>query len=62
MNVQTQSDPIIIDISKPEGIDPVEFGNLLLSALGLAGALALVAIVFGVAVGGFMYLRRSKPP
>ena len=59
-SVQIPPDPIIIDISEP-GIDPVGFGNMLLSALGLAGALALIAVVLGVALGGLLYLRRSKP-
>jgi hypothetical protein len=58
--VQIPPDPIIIDISDP-GIDPVGFGNLLLSALGLAGALAVIAAVLGVALGGLLYLRRSRP-
>jgi hypothetical protein len=60
--VQIPGNPIIIDISEPEpGIDPVDFGNLLLSALGLAGALALIAVVFGIGLGGLLYFRRSRP-
>jgi hypothetical protein len=58
--VQIPPNPIIIDISEP-GTDPVGFGDMLVSALGLAGALALIAILFGVALGGLLYLRRSRP-
>jgi hypothetical protein len=52
-------EPIIIDITKPAE-DPLGLGNVLVSALGLSGVLALAAILAGVGFAVILFWSRSR--
>lgn len=58
---QQPSSPIIVKIIEPPH-DPTGIANVLIGALGLTGALLLIALVFGVLVGGIMFFARSRRP
>ena len=56
-----QSSPIIVKIIEPPG-DPTGLAGVLIGALGLTGALAVLALVLGLLSGGVVYLFRSRYP
>jgi hypothetical protein len=56
-----QSKPIIVKIVEPPH-DPTGISGALISALGFTGFVVLVAIVLGLAIGGMLFLFRSRNP
>lgn len=53
--------PIIIDIAEREGVDPTTMGDVLLSAIGLSGVLAIVGLLMGLVLGGvFILWKRHR--
>ena len=60
--LQTQPDkPIIIKIEPNKG-DPTGLSDVLIGALGLSGALFLIAVLAAVVFGALLFwLRRRKP-
>jgi hypothetical protein len=52
-----QKSPIIVRIIEPPHN---ELRDVLLGALGVTGAIVLVALVLGVLVGGLMFWMRSR--
>jgi hypothetical protein len=57
--LQGQQDPIIVRIIEPP-TDPTGLADVLIGALGLTGALALLAVVLGVVLGTVMFWLRSR--
>jgi hypothetical protein len=58
--VLAQQTPIIVRLT-PER-DPTGLAGVLVSALGLTGALVLGALVAGAVVAGILFLVRSRRP
>jgi membrane protein DedA with SNARE-associated domain len=56
-----QSAPIIVKIVETPG-DPTGLAGVLIGALGLTGALVLLALVLGAVMGGILYFARSRRP
>ena len=56
-----QQNPVIVKIIEPPS-DPLGLADTLVTALGLTGALVLLAIVAGAIVAGAMFLLRSRNP
>lgn len=54
-----QSKPIIVKIVEPEG-DPTGLADVLIGALGLTGALTLMAVVAAVVFAGVLFWIRSR--
>jgi hypothetical protein len=52
-----QKAPIIVRIVEPHQTD---LRDVLFGALGVTGAIVLVAVVLGVLVGGLMFWLRSR--
>jgi hypothetical protein len=59
--LQVQPDkPIIVKVIEPK--DPTGLSDVLIGALGLSGALFLIAVIAAVIFGGILFwLRRRKP-
>ena len=55
-----QQAPIIVRIAPTK--DPTGLGRVLLSALGLIGALVAAALLAGALVAGILFLIRSRKP
>jgi hypothetical protein len=56
-----QSAPIIVRIVETPG-DPTGLASVMIGALGLTGALLLMALVLGGVIGGILFLARSRRP
>jgi hypothetical protein len=56
-----QSSPIIVKIVE-EPHDPTGLSGVMIAALGITGVLLLLALVFGLLVGGLLYWMRSGRP
>ena len=54
--------PIIIDIVEPTESPIAGVADVLIGALGITGAIVLVAIVAGAALAGVMFWLRSGNP
>ena len=52
-------EPIIVDITEPAR-DPFGLGEVLVSAIGLSGVLALAAILAGVGFAVLLFWFRSR--
>ena len=57
----TPASPIIVRVIGPP-TDAATLGDILLQALGLTGAITLVALLFGVVLGGIFILVRIRSP
>ena len=57
----TQSQPIIVKLVEPR-TDPTGLSDIIIGALGLAGALALVAVALGAVIAGVLFVVRSRNP
>jgi hypothetical protein len=55
-----QPQPIFIDISEAEVIDPTTMGDVLLGAIGLTGVLVIVALILGTVLGGLFILWKRR--
>ena len=55
-----QKAPIIVRIAPTK--DPTGLARVLLSALGLTGALVVAALIAGAVVAGILFLARSRKP
>lgn len=55
---QSQQEPITVTIV--ETGDPTGLSDILIGAFGLTGMIALLAVVFGVAVAALMFWVRSR--
>jgi hypothetical protein len=57
LNLQQTASPVIVKI-----VEPAEKGlaDVLLGSLGLSGAIALGAVVLGVALAGLLFWMRSR--
>lgn len=51
--------PIIVKLIEPPH-DPTGIADAIVGALGLTGAITLLAVAVGLLVGGAMYLIRSR--
>jgi hypothetical protein len=58
---QQPESPIIVKIVEPPG-DPLGLAEVLVGALGLSGALGLLALAAGILVAGVMFLLRRRHP
>jgi hypothetical protein len=55
-----QHAPVIVDVVKqPSPTPSISYGGILLSAVGLVGAILLSAAVVGVLVGGLFILAKK---
>jgi hypothetical protein len=55
------SSPIIVRVIGPP-TESVTLGDVILQAMGLTGVITLIALVFGLLLGGvFIYLRSHLP-
>ena len=61
MDVSAQRAPIIVKLLEPTG-DPLGIADLIISALGLTGALLLLAVLLGALMAGVLFLVRSRRP
>lgn len=52
--------PIIVDITEPPKSELSTLSQVLLGSLGLSGALALAAILLGIAVGWLMFWIKRR--
>lgn len=52
--------PIIVDITEPPKSELSTLSQVLLGSLGLSGALALAAILLGIAVGWLMFWMKRR--
>ena len=60
ISLQTlQKPPIIVKLVEPPR-DPTGLAGVLIGALGLAGAITLVAVVFGIVTGAIIFWVRSR--
>jgi hypothetical protein len=57
----TQSQPIIVKLVEPK-TDPTGLADVIIGALGLSGALALLALALGVVMAGVLFYVRSRRP
>ncbi len=57
--MQQPASPIIVKIVEPPG-DPTGLSQILLGALGLSGAILLVALVLGVLFGAILFWLRAR--
>ena len=57
----SQSQPIIVKLVEPR-TDPTGLAGIIIGALGLAGALGLIAIVLGAIIAGVLFYARSRHP
>ena len=58
-----QSPPIIVKLIEPPPKDPTEgLADVLLGSLGIAGVLALLAVLLGVVMAGVLFWIRSRNP
>lgn len=53
--------PIIVRVADPP-TSPVGLGDVVVQAVGLTGALTLIAIVLGLVLGGLFILVRIRRP
>ena len=57
------SPPIIVRLVEPPNRDPTGLAGVLIGALGLTGAIILLAVVLGAALAGLLfYVRRRRTP
>jgi hypothetical protein len=61
MDVSPQQAPIIVKLIEP-AVDPVGLAEILIGALGLTGAMLLLAALLGAVVAGVLFLVRSRRP
>ena len=55
------SPPIIVKLVEPPNRDPTGLAGVLIGALGLTGAIILLAVVLGAALAGLLfYIRRRR--
>jgi hypothetical protein len=55
------SSPIIVRVIGPP-TESVTLGDVILQAVGLTGVITLIALLFGLLLGGvFIYLRSHRP-
>ena len=57
----SQSQPIIVKLIEPK-TDPTGLSDIIIGALGLAGALALVAVALGAVIAAVLFYARSRHP
>jgi hypothetical protein len=57
---QPQSPVIVRIVETPR--DPTGLADVMIGALGLTGALVLLALVCGFVAGGILYVARSRHP
>ena len=57
--VSSQSQPIIVKLVEPK-TDPTGLSGIIIGALGLAGALGLIAVVLGAIIAGVLFFVRSR--
>ena len=56
---QLPPSPIIVKIVEPPG-DPLGIGGVLIGALGLAGAVTVIAVLVGLVMGGVLFFIRWR--
>jgi hypothetical protein len=56
-----QSPPIIVKLVEPYK-DPTGIADVVIGSLGLAGAMALLAVVCGLLTAGVLFFLRSRHP
>ena len=56
---QPPQQPIIVKIVEPPG-DPTGIADVLIGALGLSGAITVLAVLFGVVTGAVLFWIRSR--
>jgi hypothetical protein len=60
-SVPAQSQPIIVKLVEPKK-DPTGLADIIIGALGLAGALGLIAVALGAVIAGVLFFVRSRHP
>jgi hypothetical protein len=55
------SSPILVRVVGP-ATDELSLGDVILSALGLTGAITAAAVVLGIVLGGMFILYRRRHP
>lgn len=55
-----QPKPFMIDIVEPAKSEAEGVADLLIGSIGLAGAIAVSALVIGAIVGGLLFWLRSR--
>jgi len=58
-DIQQPSPPVIVKIMDPPG-DPSGLSDVLIGALGLTGALVLIAMLLAAVFAGLLFLWRSR--
>jgi hypothetical protein len=61
IHLLAQEKPFIVKVIEPPG-DPTGIADTVIGAIGLAGAMALLALLAGIIVGGALYWIRSRRP
>lgn len=58
-----QRDPIVVEVMKQPPVTPqITIGEVVLSAVGLIGAIIIAALVLGAIVGAIVVLRKRRSP
>ena len=52
--------PIVVDLGQPAETARITYTEVILSAFGLVGVIAIVAALVGIAVGGFIVYRKKR--
>ena len=55
-----EREPIIVRIIEPPGGELGALGDVLVGALGLAGAITVLAVLAGIVVGALLFWIRSR--
>jgi hypothetical protein len=58
--LQERPDAIMVKIVEPEKSDLATLSDILINSLGLSGALAIFAVLLGLAVGGLVFWVRRR--
>src|SRR5260221_12309768 len=56
---QQPQQPIIVKIVEPQG-DPTGLAAVLIVAIGLTGAIVVIAVLLGLVMGGLLFWIRSR--
>jgi hypothetical protein len=61
-DAQPPASPIIVKLIEPPHSELSGLADVLIGSIGLTGAVTLLALVIGCAVGGILFLVRSRRP
>ena len=52
--------PIVVDVGQPAETARITYPEVILSAVGVAGIIMLVAALVGIAIGAFIVYRKKR--